>query len=211
MFYTKINLFFTLILLTSFGACKNITEDEVAFAIHQNAVKYNIDPKIIYTLIFIESGFNPNAIGVVTSYEKAQKLKALSAENIVVKIGTTYHSKISLVSIYPKDFQTASFIANQLEIFGFTFDAGLMQVNTVNFSLEESMRIMEPQKNIEKGTKHLALCFKQFSSMRYVIECYNRGGGNLSKMLRGKKRYFPFWERFKKHYNISFSPPIFEE
>jgi len=199
-----------LLLLTSSIEAK-ITEYDVAYEINKNAQKYKIDPKLIYTIIAIESGFNPNALAVETTYKKAQVLKRLASKDIIIKTGTTYHSRISLVSIYPKNYTTAANLAKRLEKEGFTFDAGLMQINTVHFSLEEAIEILTPSLNIEKGTKHLAHCLKQFSSLKHSIECYNRGRGNLRKMLKTKKRYFPFWERFKKHYNSFFVPPLFED
>jgi len=189
--------------LNSSVLAKETTEHNIAYEIKKNASLYSLEPRVIYALISIESGFNPNAIAVETTYEKAQVLKALESKEIVIKTGETYHSKISLVSIYPEDFATAIFIVRKLKELGFIFDAGLMQVNTVNFSAEEAISILNPSENIKKGVRHLASCIKQFAILKYSIECYNRGGGNLRKMLRGKKRYFPFWERFKKHYNLS--------
>ncbi len=179
-------------------------EVDIAQVILQKAQKYNLDYRMLYTIASIESDFEPMAIAVETSFEKAQVLRQLASESIKIRTGTTYHSKIALVSIYPDSYETAVFIITRLEALGFTFDVGLMQINTVNFDRYEVEEMLSPEQNLEKACKHLSGCVSRFKNKAHQVECYNRGGGNLSKMLRKGKAYYPYWDRYKQHWNKYF-------
>lgn len=179
-------------------------ERDIANAIINKANKYGIDYRMLYTIASIESNFEPMAIAVETSQAKAEVLKQLSSKNIKILIGKTYHSKIWLVSIYPDSYDTAVFIIHKLEELGFGFDVGLMQINTVNFSLHEVEKMFSPENNLEKACKHLSGCLRQFKKPVHQVECYNRGSGNLRKMLRKGKHYYPYWERYQRHWKKYF-------
>jgi len=180
------------------------SEENIGRTIIQKAKKYNIDPRKLFTIASIESNFNPFAIAIETSKKKAEILKGLRSDRIKIQTGRTYHSRIWLVSVFPKDYRDAVLIIEQLEKLRFGFDVGLMQINTVNFALSEVKEMMKPDKNIDKAAKILKSCIRQFKSEVHQIECYNRGAGNLRKMLRGSKRYYPYYTRYKRHRNKHF-------
>lgn len=180
------------------------TDREVAEAMIRKGAKYNIDTRILYTIASIESNFEPLAIAVETSKHKAEVLKQLASDNIKILTGRTYHSRIWLVSIYPDSYDTAVFIIHQLEKLGFGFDVGLMQINTVNFTLKEVKEMFNPEKNLEKACLHLSGCIKRYKSKKLQVECYNRGAGNLNRMLKKGGSYFPYWKRYNRHWNKYF-------
>lgn len=179
-------------------------EHDVARLIMEKSKEYGIDKKMLYTIASIESGFEPLAITVETTKEKAEVLKTLASKDIKIKTGRTYHSKIWIVSIYPNNYDIAVFIIEHLERLGFSFDVGLMQINTCNFTLSEVKKMFVPSENLDKACKHLKGCIKKYKKKVHQVECYNRGAGNLNKMLKTQKRYYPYWERYKRHYKSYF-------
>jgi len=180
------------------------SEKEVAQEIVKQAKANDIDTRILFTLASTESDFKPLSIAIETSPARAEILKSLASKNIEVTAGKTFHSKIALVTLYPKDYPTAVFLITKLEELGFTYDVGLMQVNTCNFCLSETKKMLDPKSNIEKATKHFKVCQKEFSSIKLQVECYNRGAGNLRKMLKKGGNYFPYWKRYKEHWDRYF-------
>lgn len=184
----------TISMLTLLNA--GTAEQETSRAILKNAELYNIDPKILYTLISIESAFQPNIIAVETSKAAAEKLKALKSDDISIMIGRTYHSRLYLVSISPKKKEDALLIAELLKKMGFIFDVGLMQINTCNFRREETRKMFDIAYNIHKGTKILKGCVNLFRDFKNQVECYNRGAGNLRKALKKGRGYAPYYDRF---------------
>ena len=188
-----------------FSSTIPFSESDVGHAILYYSNKFNIDPKILFVLSSIESDFKPLAISIETTPNKAVILKQLASKNIRVKSGKTFHSKLALVTLYPKNYDTAVFIIKHLKELGFTFDVGLMQINTCNFSLHEAEEMLEPNKNILKASAHFNTCQHEFSkNLKYQVECYNRGAGNLKRMLRKGGRYFPYWSRFQKRWKLFF-------
>ncbi|CAA6806687.1 MAG: Unknown protein [uncultured Sulfurovum sp.] len=201
-------LIFTLLLLnflTEVSYAKAFLEEHFADEILRVSAKYSLEPSMLFTLASIESDFEPLAIAVETSPSSAKTLTALRSDKIrVVYGGKTFHSGLSIVSIYPDNLETASYIAGLLEEMGFTFDVGLMQINTCNFSLKEAKDMFNPEKNLEKAAKHLSGCVKRYKNKVHEVECYNRGAGNLNRMLRKKKYYYPYYKRYKKHFTSYF-------
>ena len=190
--------------LSSLQAYIPFGEADIAKEIVLKAKEYNIDYRMLYTIVSVESDFEPLAIAVETSYHKAMVLKNLESKNIRIRTGITYHSRISLVSLYPDSYDTAVFIIAKLEELGFIFDVGLMQVNTVNFTLDEVKEMLSPRENLDKACKHLSACIGQFKSVTHQVECYNRGAKNLRRMLKKGKHYYPYWERYKEHWKMYF-------
>ena len=176
------------------------SESHIAELVLEKARKYNVDPKILYTIIKIESAFDPFAIAVETSYASAMMLKSLASDNIKILIGRTYHSRIWLASIFTKSESDAIFIIKLLKKLKFGFDVGLMQINTGNFDSKEVAGMIYPENNIEKGAKIFKSCTKQFKTFKNKVECYNRGGGNLRKSLRKGNTYSPYYKRYIKNY-----------
>lgn len=193
-------------LIFSLASGKVFSEEEIATAILNISKKYKIKPQILFTIASIESDFEPLAIAVETSPRSAKVLTMLRSQGIrVIGGGETFHSKKSVVSIYPDDLDAAILIAEVLEKEGFIFDLGIMQINTFNFNLAESIEMFYPNKNLEKAAIHLSGCIKRFKKEAHQIECYNRGGGNLNKMLKKGGKYYPYYKRYKKHYKRIFS------
>jgi len=189
----------------------SVSDDSVSEALLSNCNDGIVDCRMLYTLMSIESDFEPFAIAIETTAERASVLKNLRSKDIrVIYGGKTYHSGLSVVSVYPNDIDTAIFIIHTLEKLGFGFDVGLMQINTVNFSLSEVKKMFYPYANIAKAKKHLKKCLREFSYLPHQVECYNRGAGNLRKSLKSARRkgkvyaYYPYWERYKKHWEKYF-------
>ena len=177
-------------------------EISVAKAIVKNANAYNIDSKILFTLIDVESDFEPNAIAVETSKAAAETLKALRSDSIKVTTGRTYHSRLYLVSIFPKRKEDAMYISQLLKSMDFIFDVGLMQINTCNFKQHEATKMFDVDYNIQKGAKILKSCTRLFKDFKNQLECYNRGAGNLRKALKKGKNYAPYYKRFLQKWDF---------
>lgn len=179
---------------------------QIAHAI-KNANKISGIPENVYfTIMSIESNFEPLAISVVTSEKRAKLIKKLHSPNIKVLVGgKAFHQNRRVVSIYPKTVEYAKLIAKTLKENKYSFAVGLTQIDTSNFSLSEVEQMFDPKKNLEKSAKVLKGCYKRFGNLTHRIECYNRGGGNLNRMLKTKKRYYPYYARYKKHHKKYFS------
>ena len=199
-------IFILLIVFLSTLHCKVFSENEIANEILRVSKKYNLDASMLYTIAMIESKFEPLAIAVETSNRSAKILSTLRSKGIRVVSGKakTYHSKKAIVSIYPDDLETAKTIIVLLEKFGFTFDVGLMQINTCNFTLKEVEAMFYPKNNLEKSAKHLSGCVRRYQNTVHQIECYNRGAGNLNKMLKKKIYYYPYYKEYKKVFDKTF-------
>ena len=184
---------------------KNFSEKEVGYAIIKASKKYGIPTKSLFTLASIESDFYPLVLTIETTPQSAKVLAKLREAGMrVVTGGTTAHSKLSIVNIYPPDLETAQMIARELKRRGFCFDLGLMQINSVNFTLEEASDLFYPEKNIEKAARVFKGCTRRFKSLVHQVECYNRGAGNLRRSLKKGKHYYPYWKRFQRHYRRYF-------
>jgi len=179
-----------------------VQEKQLSQAILENARKYNLDPKILYTLVRIESNFEPYAIAVETSRESANMLKGLRSDHIRVQVGKTYHSNLYLVSLFPDNKEDAKQIVILLKKLHFIFDVGLMQINTVNFNHKETAKMFDMNYNVKKGAKIFYSCTKLFKSFKHQVECYNRGAGNLRKSLRKGKSYAPYYNRFVNNWEF---------
>jgi len=199
-----VSAFFILFSVFSYG--KVYSEEYVANIFKQTALKYNIPFEVLYTIASIESDFQPIVITVETTRESAEVLEKLRSPNIRVIFGnnTTFHSKKSVISLYPKDIDIAKFLIVLLKKKKFVFDVGLMQINAVNFTVEEAEEMLDPVKNIDKAGKIYRYCVNLFKNRIHSVECYNRGAGNLRNDLKKGKRYYPYWDRFKRHYNNYF-------
>ena len=143
-------------------------ECDIANALIRQAKASNTDPKIVYTLAKIETGFNPLLIAFVTSSKKDYKF-----ENATTKKGR-YKDKY-IVSISSSSVETLSAIAKELIDSGYSVDVGLMQINSVNFEPDSVEDIFDLDTNIKKAISVLAMCQNRYESTKNVIECYNKG------------------------------------
>jgi len=168
-------------------------------AVESISKKYKIQNAILLALVDIESKFKPLAISVVT--EKVDYFQNLDKKKYKVLIGgKAFHHDKSIVSIYPNNLDNAKSIAFDLKKNNFSFAVGLGQINTTNFSKKEIENIFDPVYNLNKSITVLQDCSKQYDDIIHIVECYNRGGKNLSKMLKKKIYYFPYYARFYKSY-----------
>ena len=190
---------FFLILLSAhlFG----YTRHDIDMAIYGVAVSQGVQPKVLYTIVKIESDFDPFTISFLTNMENAKYFSNLSSPNIDVKI-----SKYSLnntkwaVAIHPANEILAMQIASLLIKDGFNIDVGLGQLNSVNFTPDEIPQIFSPTYNLTKCAKVLRKCFNaKNKNLTNTIECYNYG------MRRRPSN--PYFNKFFRHYKEFFGDP----
>ena len=163
---------------------------------------YNIDKKIVRSIIKTESGFSQYAVLI-----KSNRLRDLVL--YLKRHGIRYKRRsFKYVAIFPANKKEAIFCYNN--IFGtrngrkkfhiIDYDAGLMQINKSNF---ERYKLgldyyLDFSKNMVAGVYILRNCFdwarRKFSAngmtdvVVYAIECYNKGG-NKRKIDRYKYNY----------------------
>ena len=162
----------------------NINSKEIAKALKYNALKYNIDKKILYTIAKIESNFNTNVIAFVSD-----KKVNIIGKNIKIK-NLNYKNKY-LIQI-SSDINTLKKIAIFFIQKGYKIDVGLMQINSQNFTLQELDYIFNLDYNISKAVDILYQCKNKFKNVKNTIECYNKG----NKL--GKN--YDYYKRFLSHY-----------
>ncbi|EFP2932858.1 lytic transglycosylase domain-containing protein, partial [Campylobacter jejuni] len=162
----------------------NINSKEIANALKYNALKYNIDKKILYTIAKIESNFNTNVIAFVSD-----KKVNIIGKNIKIK-NLNYKNKY-LIQI-SSDINTLKKIAIFFIQKGYKIDVGLMQINSQNFTLQELDYIFNLDYNISKAVDILYQCKNKFKNVKNTIECYNKG----NKL--GKN--YDYYKRFLSHY-----------
>ena len=167
----------------------------ISNAIKEVSKKYNISQELLYTIIDIESGFNPLCLSLVTNKEGAEKLKDANNEDIKI-IANNYKDKRYIVSLYPKNIDISKAIAHAFKEQKLSFDVGLAQINSINFKKDEIDTIFEPIFNLEKSAKVLQTCSDVYENTQEIIECYNRGMVN--------KKSYPYYARFVKSYNKNF-------
>lgn len=187
---------FSLFLLLLFSNLFATSSNEIINSIYYVANKEGVSPRILYTIMKIESDFNPYAISFLTNQANAQYFKSL--ENYYAKIDISNYSLNRskwAVSIKPANKEYAKSIARSLYRDGFKIDVGLGQINAVNFSEDEINYIFEPYYNLTKCAKVLRRCFNfhgKSKDLRDTIECYNYG-------MR-KRPSDPYYRKFYKYY-----------
>jgi type IV secretion system protein VirB1 len=169
----------------------------IANAIKSTATKENIDQRILYTILDIESDFKPFAICMLTTKENALKFKNINNPNIRIKASEyKYNPKKWAVSFYPNSLGLAKALTRAFIKQGFSIDVGLSQINSVNFSMMEVDYIFEPNYNLLKSSKVLKDCAKSKKDLEKTIECYNYGFK--------ERGIYPYYNRFVKSYNKNF-------
>ncbi|ROR38773.1 transglycosylase SLT domain-containing protein [Caminibacter pacificus] len=143
----------------------------LAEKIERIANYYNIDPKVIYTIIKIESNFNPFSINA--NFKSKEKKKAFI--KLLKQYGVKYSVWGKAVSVSPKTKKTAKMLIENLKLMKVSsYDIGLMQINSKNLTETEEKLALNPEYSIIKGTKILRKCFDYNNYNIYkTLICYN--------------------------------------
>lgn len=173
------------------------SDQYIADAIKKISKKEEIDVRIIYTIVQIESNFKPFAISMTTSEKNAKEFQSI--KNPHIKIYTKEYSLNKnkwIVSFYPENLAYAKALARAFKKQNFSFDVGIAQINTTNFNIEEIDYIFDPIYNLTKSSKVLKDCQKIKKDLKSTIECYNFGTKE-----RGS---YPYYNKFKTTYSKNF-------
>ncbi|WP_241517585.1 transglycosylase SLT domain-containing protein [Campylobacter blaseri] len=174
------------------------TYEEIIYTIADVAKKQAVSSGILYTIVKIESNFNPFAISFLTNKENAIYFKNLETKNISIKASPYSLNKNKwIVSISPINEEYAKEITKLLVKNGFNIDVGLGQLNSFNFKDNEIDMVFNPTYNLTKCAKVLRKCYKaKNKDIQKTIECYNYGMRNRNSN--------PYYKRFYKHYMEEF-------
>ena len=153
---------------------------ELTSFVEDRASSFGIDPKIVKTIINIESKNNPFAMGIISENAQAIAMALSNNDNITI----SSPGKGKLVSIVAKDEDTAKALydvvqshKNEWKIV--TVDYGLMQVNhdtILSYELDPKEIYINQYYNIAVGIDVLKSCFNMFPKNQFnTIECYNKG------------------------------------
>lgn len=173
-------LLVALIMIVSLSA---YNEEHIAKSLKKEAYFSNIDVKILYTIAKIESNFNPLIISFTSSHTN------FNFKNLKKKISRYKNKYLISFTGEEKDLQEALKVLIKQ---GIKVDAGLMQINSVNFKENEIASIFKPSFNIEKSAFILKQCVSVKSTLKHSIECYNKGVKEVSS--------FDYYEKFKKNF-----------
>lgn len=170
------------------------TDLEIANAIKKVAFEEQISPRILYTLVKIESNFNPKIISMLVEKDDVDKITTLNYKNRF-KVSSYNYSlnpskKIVNIQAYKKD--DLIVLVKLLKENGFSFDVGLAQINSHNFSISEVENIVSLEGNLRKATQILKSCIVAKKDIENAIECYNYG-------LKPRKKNI-YFARFKKSF-----------
>ncbi|EJJ7261997.1 transglycosylase SLT domain-containing protein [Campylobacter coli] len=157
---------------------------DIANALKHNAIKYDIDKKILYTIAKIESNFETNIIAFLSDKKWKIKGESIKIKNIKYKNKFLVQIRASINELK----QIATYLIQK----GYKIDVGLMQINSINFNLDELNVIFNPNYNIQKAVIVLKQCRNNFKNTKNTIECYNKGN------RIGEK--YDYYQRFLKHY-----------
>lgn len=190
--------FATIFFILFFLNLSAYTNSQIADAIKDVSKTQGVGVKILYTIIKIESNFEPFAISFLTNEQNAKYFKKLENKNIKITISNYSLNRAKwVVAIKPINEAHAREIAKMLIKDGFSIDVGLGQINSVNFSKDELDDIFNPEFNLRKCAKVLRKCYNAKSKdMRQTIECYNYGMRN--------RHSNPYYKRFYEHYKKEF-------
>lgn len=170
------------------------TDLEIANAIKKIAFEENISPKILYTIVKIESNFNPKIISMLLEKDEVKKVTSLNRKDRFKVTSYDYalnpNKKIVNILAYKKDDLTI--LIKILKENGFSFDVGLAQINSHNFSLSEVEKIVSLEGNLRKASQILKSCIVAKKDIEDAIECYNYG-------LKPRKKNI-YFARFKKSF-----------
>lgn len=170
------------------------TDLEIANAIKKVAFEENISPRILYTIVKIESNFNPKIISMLLKKNEVNKITTLNYKNRFKVSSYDYalnpDKKIVNITAYKKEDLVV--LVKILKENNFSFDVGLAQINSHNFSVSEIESIVSLEGNLRKATQILKSCITAKENIEDAIECYNYG-----LRPRNKNIYFA---RFKRSF-----------
>ena len=177
------------------------TPNDILNSINFVAQKEGVKPEILYTIVKIESDFNPFVISFLTNKTNADHFAKLQTPNIIIKTSVYSLNRAKwVVTIYPINEAYATAIAKNLIDSGFNIDVGLGQLNSVNFGANEIPFAFNPVFNLTKCAKVLRKCYNaKNKNIKDTIECYNYG-------MR-KRKSNPYYNKFYKNYESFFGSP----
>lgn len=182
---------------------QEINDDDIKDFTVQRATEYGIDPKIIDTIIKIESSNNRYAIGVISDNSR-EIYDGLNNEENRKYINMKISSNERFISFMPKNKEVAEQLFDYLnenkEALNIkTMDYGIMQINhdTINgYGLDQKEIFLNPFYNVALGIDVLQTCFKKFpTSQFYTIECYNKG------LSENRLVNLDYYDKFIAQYN----------
>ena len=169
-------------------------KQDIADAIKDVSNKSGVDSRIYYSIIEIESGFNPYVLSMVANEKFLEATKKLPKENFKVK-ASPYNNRY-LISVFADEESDIIELAKVLYKFDLNIDMGLMQISKQHVSEDEIEHIFNPKYNIIKGNNILASCATKYKVLSQSIECYNRGFVN--------KKTLNYYKKFVNSFNNNF-------
>jgi len=161
----------------------NLSANQIEDTINKYSYHYNIDKKIINTIISTESNFDRYAIGISTSIhqdkiEKYLKQNNLNYKKMKLKNSNKYFFS-TLKNSEDKAVNLLKFLQkNNIKNYGL----GLMQISSYNLKTfaQKYNTLTKPDTNIKKGVSILRWCFDKqkitINKPYNAIECYYKGG-----------------------------------
>ncbi|QKG30261.1 transglycosylase SLT domain-containing protein [Campylobacter sp. RM16187] len=178
-----------LFLISMICLLSGYSDQDIADGLRMASVKSNIDKRVLYTIAKIESDFTPLIISF-TSHNKDHDYP-----NLKRSIGK-YKNKY-LISFRGDKESLKAALENLIEK-GYRVDAGLMQINSVNFSKDEIDDIFNIEYNIDKSISVLKMCVSLTKNTKQAIECYNKGKKSIYSN-------YDYYEKFKNNYLMAFA------
>lgn len=175
---------------------------EITAFVEQRSSEFGIDPKIVKTIINIESNNKPFALGIVSN--NAQSIVSALSDNKNIVISNNQNSKF--VSLVPNNEQAAKELFDMILMYKdewgiVSIDYGLMQINhatIVSYELEPKEIYLNPYYNIALGIDILKSCYNLFPKDQFnTIECYNKGV-DKKKLNNSNDYYNKFITEYKR-------------
>jgi soluble lytic murein transglycosylase-like protein len=137
--------------------------------------RYKIDKKILASVAFQESDFEPTVIGVNTKNVKRRGILKDCLDVIEIK----YKIKGDRAVIYVGDNESANLVFLVLNRLKMDYDVGIMQINQWNIkkrNLNANRLLSDVRYNIHFGAKILHECQRKYKDdLESMFECYNKG------------------------------------
>lgn len=142
--------------------------------IDEVALISGVDKQVYLSIVKIESNGKQNIIAFNGSDNFYNYLKGLKEIDSSLEIKKYSPNRIVIYS--PNNSSSIVAIAKELYLLQKSFDLGIAQINSQNFSYEEIPLMLDIKYNIIKANNILADCRARFHlSIPSSIECYNKG------------------------------------